>query len=66
MYSCGGNVIVFWRCIPSTDVRVRSCVYIGGICGSCVLLLRKALFTLSIDTVAFLPIMSRVRKFVSA
>ena len=63
MYSstttCGGDVIVFWhrfffyRCKDTFRCVSR------GICGSCVFVLRKVLFTLTI--VSFLSLMSRVK-----
>ena len=59
----GGDIIVFWR-IPFYWCKgmVMLCVC-RGIRSSGVLVSRKALFTLSIDTVSFLLLMSRVKTF---
>ena len=58
---CGGNVIVFWRRIPFYWCKSMFMFVYGGVCGSCMLVSRKALFTLSIETVSFLSLMSRVK-----
>ena len=60
---CGGDVNVFWRRIFFYRCKDMFMCVCWGICGSCVFVLRKALFTLSIDTVSFLPLMSRVKNF---
>ena len=59
-------MIVFWRCISFHGCKGMFMCVCKGICGSCVFVLRKALFTLSIDTVSFFATNFKGEKFVSA